>query len=96
MKRSYLNVPGQSIAINISGPTGSGKTQIANKLAALFRAEGIVVDAHDPAYKAGVYTDRLSLTCPTPKQAQAMYFETLGEHEIATLKGHLSALGYEL
>lgn len=92
MKRNYLTVPGQKILISINGPSGSGKSQLSEKIKAMLQAEGLwaVEDRHDKT------TDVITAVCPTQEEARNMYLETLGEHEIETLKGHLVALGYEL
>lgn len=96
MKRNYLTTPGQSIRISLTGPSSCGKTALIGELQGMFAARGLIVTGASGDFKSGLYEESFRIECPTPKQAQAMYFETLSEHEIETLKGHLSALGYEL
>lgn len=91
-KRTYLTVPGQSLTISISGSSACGKTQVAAKLVKLFQADGLF--ARD--YEHSLNTEIVEVTCPTAQESRDLYLETLGEHEIVTLKGHLDALGYEL
>lgn len=90
-KRTYLTVPGQRIEIRIEGDNGVGKTQLAEKIVAMAQADGLLAYGHD-----GLGFNDIVITCPTEREARDLYFETLGEHEIATLRGHLDALGYEL
>ena len=90
-KRKYLKVPGQAIRITIEGPSGAGKTQVAQKLIELFQGDGLFVAASNVGM-----SDVVTVTCPTAKESRDLYLETLGQHEIATLRGHLDALGYEL
>lgn len=92
MKRNYLTVPGQKLRISITGSSGSGKRVLAGKLVKLFQDEGLF--AKD--YEHDMTTEIVEVTCPTLQESRDLYLETLGEHEIATLKGHLDALGYEL
>lgn len=90
-KRTYLKVPGQAVRITIEGPSGAGKTQVAQKLVELFQGDGLFVVASN----AGM-SEVVTVACPTAQESRDLYLETLGEHEIATLKGHLAALGFEL
>jgi molybdopterin-guanine dinucleotide biosynthesis protein len=96
MKRSYLKVPGQRIELSVKGPSGCGKTALIEHLQTVLGQDGVIVSGASVGFKGGTYVESFYIECPTPAQAQARYFETLGEHEIATLKGHLAALGYEL
>lgn len=91
MKRNYLTVPGQSVTITIDGPSGSGKPGIRDHLADHFQAQGLFAAGDEIQGRSVVV-----VTCPTSSEARDIYLETLGEHEIATLRGHLDALGYEL
>lgn len=90
-KRTYLTVPGQDVKITIEGASGVGKTQVALRLVEMFHADGLLATES----RVGM-ADVVTATCPTPAEARDLYLETLGEHEIATLRGHLDALGYEL
>lgn len=91
MKRNYLTVPGQRIEIRIEGDTAVGKAELARKIVAMCHGDGLLAHHED---RLGY--NEVTITCPTLEEARNMYLESLGEHEIATLKGHLAALGYEL
>lgn len=90
-KRTYLKVPGQAVRITIEGPSGAGKTQVAQKLVELFQGDGLFVAASNVGM-----ADVVTVTCPTTAEAQSLYLDTLDEHQRETLRGHLDALGYEL
>lgn len=91
MKRNYLTVPGQRIEIRIEGDTAVGKGELARKIVVMAQSDGLMSHHHE-----GLGYNDVTITCPTPSEARDLYLETLGEHEIATLRGHLDALGYEL
>lgn len=96
MNRNYLKVPGQCIELSVKGLSGCGKTALIERLKTVLVQDGVIASSTSGGFDGGTYIESFYIECPTPAQAQASYFGTLGEHEIATLKGHLAALGYEL
>lgn len=89
--RKYLVVPGQRIDIRIEGDTAVGKTQLSEKIVAMAQADGLL--AHQDE---GLGFNKITITCPTEREARDMYLETLNANQRETLIGHLGALGYEL
>lgn len=91
MKRVYLTVPGQRIEIRIEGDDCVGKGQLAEKIKAMVQGDGLLASCDE-----GNGWNEVMVTCPTPAEARDLYLDTLDEHQRATLRGHLDALGYEL
>ena len=90
-KRTYLTVPGQRINIRIEGDDCVGKIRLAEKIKELVQTDGLLASCDE-----GLGWNEVMVTCPSLSEARDLYLETLGEHEIATLRAHLEALGYEL
>lgn len=90
MKRNYLKAAGQSLTVTINGESGTGKANLADKIYAMLKSDGLIIDT-----VAGVNFERLTVIAPTARQAQNMYLETLDDQQRETLRGHLAALGYE-
>lgn len=95
-KRTYLTVPGQYFRVTIDGPSSTGKTQVMQKFVAMLEADGLMFSGERSEHSSIGYAESVVVTCPNEKQARDLYLARLGEHEIATLRGHLDALGYEL
>ena len=96
MKRNYLKVPGQTVTINIAGASGVEKEALVQKIAEALLQDGLEVGVHPGFSHGSNHVESLTARCMTPAEERTKYLETLGEHEIATLRGHLDALGYEL
>lgn len=96
MNRKYLTVPGQSVKVSISGPSGCGAPSIIQDLQEHFADAGLLVSGTSGEHSHAGYTESFTISCPSERQARDAYLASLSGHESATLQGHLKALGYEL
>lgn len=89
--RTYLRQPDQAVTVVISGASGVGKTSLAERIAALVKADGCIIE--------GQYVnsgkDVLVIRSKTTAEIRADYLASLAPGELKVLRHHLAALGVE-
>lgn len=87
--RTYLRQPDQAVTVVISGASGVGKTSLAERIAALVKADGCIIE--------GQYVnsgkDVLVIRSKTTAEIRKEYVSSLSHRERAELSAHLKALG---
>ncbi|ASD51907.1 hypothetical protein JT318_gp22 [Pseudomonas phage PspYZU01] len=92
MNRSYLTIPGQQLKITVSGDAGAGYDVVSTLIRSALDTHGLDVRVQDIGHHGCLITAR----CKSVDEARRDYLENLDSSQRECLRGHLSALGFDL